>query len=154
MALARLCLVAALSGALALWTFSNADAAATDDLAVRGFEHDRDVLALGELLADLERSSRPLSDRADRPDDVRLRQCASAVFAASDRRRMFTVEANRRDPAIAAAGANLDQNELAFLVTLTAAAVTLSRLARSIADAPPNDASQPCLRGVDEICGV
>ncbi|MET0722178.1 MAG: protein-disulfide reductase DsbD domain-containing protein [Tardiphaga sp.] len=30
MALARLCLVAALSGALALWTFSNADAAATD----------------------------------------------------------------------------------------------------------------------------
>ena len=30
MALARLGLVAALSGALALWTFSNADAAATD----------------------------------------------------------------------------------------------------------------------------
>ena len=72
---------------------------------------------------------------ADRPDDVRLRQCASAVFAASDRRGMFTVEANQQDPAVAAAVATSIETSLPFLVTLTAAAVTLSRLARSIADA-------------------
>jgi len=116
-----------------------------DDLAVRGFEHDRHVLPFWELFADLERASRPFSDRADRPDDVRLRQGASAVFAASDRRSMFTVEADQQDLPLPLPEPTSIETSLPLLVTRIAAAVTLSRLALSIAD-PTAERCEPTSR--------
>src|SRR5258708_17992217 len=82
----------------------------SNDLAIGRFEHDGDVLAFGKSLVDLERRSRPLPDRAERSDDVRLFQRPAAVLSAADRRRMVVVKADEKDLAGAGAGADLDGN--------------------------------------------
>src|SRR5260370_42047079 len=82
----------------------------SNDLPVGRFEHNGDVLAFGKSLVDLERGSRPLTDRADRSDDVRLLQRSTAVFSAADRCGMVMVKADEKNLAGAAAGADLDGN--------------------------------------------
>src|ERR1700748_852573 len=82
----------------------------SNDLAIGRFEHNGDVLAFGKSLVDLERGSRPLTDRADRSDDVRLLQRSTAVFSAARRRRLVMVKADEKILAGAAAGADLDGN--------------------------------------------
>src|ERR1700731_2850294 len=66
----------------------------SNDPAIGRFEHNGDVLAFGKSLVDLERGSRPLPDRADRSDDVRLFQRSTTILSAADRCRMVMVKAN------------------------------------------------------------
>src|SRR5271165_3459996 len=82
----------------------------SNDLAIGCFEHNGDILAFGKSLVDLELCPRPLPDRTERSDDVRLFQRPTAVLSTTDCCRMVMVEADKKDLAGAAAGADLDGN--------------------------------------------
>src|SRR5260370_5225730 len=80
----------------------------SNDLAIGRFEHNGDILAFGKSLVDLERGSRPLTDRADRSADVCLLPRSTALFSLADRCRMVMVKADEKDLAGAAPGADLE----------------------------------------------
>src|SRR5258708_32842553 len=83
-----------------------------DELSIGGLNDDRNVLALGIMLADVDRLSRPFADRTNRSYNIGFRERPASILAAANFGGVLMVETNQQHLSISVARSDPDRNIL------------------------------------------
>lgn len=84
------------------------DDRSTDDMPIIALQQDRDILPGRKGCLQVNRLAGPCAENRHRTDDIRLLECPTAVFAASDRGLMQAIVADQQQCPGAATGTNRD----------------------------------------------
>jgi hypothetical protein len=91
------------------------ETASSHDLSIPGLNDDRNALAIGIMLADVDRLSRPFADRTNRSYNIGFRERPASILTATDFGGVLMVETNQQHLSISVARSDPDRNILSGL---------------------------------------